>query len=58
MTPRSMLKRLTILLVLFSITTLYAASPQTRPETWEQPMETTSLKNFYKLDGHVYRSAN
>jgi protein tyrosine/serine phosphatase len=52
-----MMKRLTILLVLFSVTTLYAASPQLRPETWAQPVETTSLKNFYKLDDHVYRSA-
>jgi len=52
-----MMKRLTILLVLFSATTLYAAPPQPRPETWAQPLETKSLKNFYKLDDHVYRSA-
>jgi len=52
-----MIKRLTILLVLFSVSTLYATSPQPRPGTWAQPIVTTSLKNFYKLDDHVYRSA-
>jgi protein tyrosine/serine phosphatase len=52
-----MMKRLTILMILFSVTTLYAASPQPRPETWAQPLETKSLKNFYKLDDHAYRSA-
>jgi len=52
-----MMMRLTILLVLFSFTTLSAASPQIRPETWAQPVETKSLKNLYKLDDHVYRSA-
>jgi tyrosine-protein phosphatase SIW14 len=51
------MNRFTLLLVLLSVTTLYAATPQTRPETWAQPIETTSLKNFYKLDDHVYRSA-
>jgi len=58
MTTRSMMKRLTVLLVLFSAATLHAASPpQSRPETWAQPIETKNLKNFYKLDDHVYRSA-
>jgi protein tyrosine/serine phosphatase len=51
------MKRLTILLFLFSATTLYAASPQSRPDTWARPIETKNLKNFYKLDEHVYRSA-
>ncbi len=49
--------RLTLLLFLLSVTTLYAASPQTHPETWAQPVDSKSLKNFYKLDDHVYRSA-
>ena len=57
MTTRSMMKRLTILLFLFFATTLYAASPQPRPDTWAQPIETKNLKNFYRLDEHVYRSA-
>lgn len=57
MTTRSMMKRLTVLLVLFSATTLYAASLEPRPEAWAQPIETRSLKNFYKVDEHVYRSA-
>ena len=57
MTTSSMMKRLTILLVLFSATTLSAALPQPRPETWAQPIENKNLKNFYKLDEHVYRSA-
>lgn len=57
MTARSMMKRLTIVLVLFSATTLNAAAPQARPETWARPIETKNLKNFYKLDEHVYRSA-
>jgi protein tyrosine/serine phosphatase len=52
-----MMKRLTILLMLLSVTTLYAASPQPRPETWAQPIATKKLKNFHKLDDHVYRSA-
>ena len=56
MTSRAMMKRLTILLVLFSATTLYAASAQPRPEAWAQPIETRNLKNFFKLDDHVYRS--
>jgi len=57
MTKKSTMKRLTILLLLFSVSTLYAASPQPRPATWAQPIKTTSLKNFYRLDEHVYRSA-
>lgn len=52
-----MMNRLTVLLVLFSATTLSAASLQPRPEAWAQPIETRSLENFYKLDDHVYRSA-
>jgi protein tyrosine/serine phosphatase len=52
-----MMKRLTIVLVLFSAATLNAAAPQARPETWARPIETKNLKNFYKLDEHVYRSA-
>jgi protein tyrosine/serine phosphatase len=51
------MKHLTLLLVLFSVSTLYAATPQPRPDTWAQPVETANLKNFYKLDEHVYRSA-
>ena len=57
MTTRSTMKRLMVLLFLFSVTTLYAASPQSRPETWARPIEAKNLKNFYKLDEHVYRSA-
>jgi len=57
MTTKSIMKHFTILLLLFSAATLYAAQPQPRPETWAQPLETKSLKNFYKLDNHVYRSA-
>jgi len=56
---RSRMKRLSILLFLFFVTTLYAASPlpQPRPATWAQPIESRNLKNFYKLDERVYRSA-
>jgi len=58
MTPRSIImKHLTRLLVLCTVSTLYAATPQPRPDTWAQPVETVNLKNFYKLDEHVYRSA-
>jgi len=57
MTTSSTMKRFTIVLFLFSVTTLYAASPQPRPDTWAQPIEARNLKNFYKLDEHVYRSA-
>lgn len=51
------MKRLTILLMLLSVTALSTASPRTRPDTWAQPIATKSLRNFYKLDDHVYRSA-
>jgi protein tyrosine/serine phosphatase len=36
---------------------LYAAEQPVRPAEWATPVPSASLKNFYKLDEKVYRSA-
>jgi len=57
MPTKLFLKRLFMMLIVLSFTNALAASPQPRPETWAQPIQSKNLKNFYKLDNHVYRSA-
>lgn len=42
-------------MLLFS--SLHADPVDARPSTWAQPVRTKHLKNFYKLDDKVYRSA-
>jgi len=48
---------LTMLLLVSASTALAADATGTRPALWAQPVATQELKNFYRLDDKVYRSA-
>ena len=45
-----------IFLALWS-STIASADPAVRPESWAKPIKAEHLKNFYRLDEKVYRSA-
>jgi len=47
----------TLLMLLFWYTTLIGAEPSVRPAEWATPVTSAHLKNFYRLDDKVYRSA-
>ncbi len=53
----TILKRTAVLVLALWISTLYAAEQQARPAEWATPVPAAFLKNFYKLDEKVYRSA-
>lgn len=57
MTTKTLTKRLLLLVIVLLVANLCAASSQPRPETWAQPIQSKCLKNFYKLNDQVYRSA-
>lgn len=46
-----------LVLMLWLIPAAYAGSPAARPAHWARPVAAKHLKNFYKLDDKVYRSA-
>lgn len=53
-----MKKRFTLLIMLVLAFPLLSHSGEsTRPARWARPMQAKDLKNFYKLDDKVYRSA-
>ena len=47
----------TVLMLLFWYTPLVGAESSVRPAAWATPVTSAHLKNFYRLDEHVYRSA-
>lgn len=51
------LRHIAMLCVLLWAPSLPAADRSARPETWAKPVKTDHLRNFYKLDDKVYRSA-
>jgi tyrosine-protein phosphatase SIW14 len=55
-TQRKTLITLFVLYFMFLPVSLFSEIME-RPVKWAQPMTGTTLKNFYKLDGRVYRSA-
>jgi len=57
MNKKPVAARIAVLLLLLLITNLHAAEQQARPAEWAKPVPSASLKNFYKLDEKVYRSA-
>lgn len=47
----------TLIVIVLWTTMLPAAEARPRPETWAKPVAAAHLKNFYQLDGKVYRAA-
>jgi len=45
------------LLLLFGAVAAWAEPPRLRPETWAQPVISTELVNWYRVDARLYRSA-
>jgi protein tyrosine/serine phosphatase len=52
-----MLRSLMVLAVLFLAGGVSAAEKKPRPETWAQPVTAEYVRNLYRLDEKVYRSA-
>jgi tyrosine-protein phosphatase SIW14 len=52
-----LLKQFSILMILLSVAALSVAAQQTRPAKWAAPVSSGVVKNFYRLDARVYRSA-
>lgn len=49
---------LLFLLSLLFVPTAFSAAPQAlRPAEWAQPLAATGMKNFYRIDAKLYRSA-
>jgi tyrosine-protein phosphatase SIW14 len=46
-----------LLVALMVLPVLSSQTVEARPSTWAQPVSAKHLKNFYKLDAKVYRSA-
>jgi protein tyrosine/serine phosphatase len=57
MRTKPVITRIAVLILALSIATLSAAEQQARPAEWATPVPAASLKNVYKLDEKVYRSA-
>ncbi|HAS54667.1 MAG: hypothetical protein A2X56_06620 [Nitrospirae bacterium GWC2_57_13] len=51
------MKKLLILLIVFSVSCATAAELKPRSETWAQPVSSKAVDNFFQLDEKVYRSA-
>lgn len=51
------MKKLFILLIIFSVSCATAAELKPRPETWARPVPSQALENFFQLDEKVFRSA-
>lgn len=54
---RLIVKQIAFLFILLWATALSAADIQQRPAQWAQPVEAAELKNFFRLDDKVFRSA-
>ena len=52
-----MTKRIVLLVLILWFAALSAADTQQRPANWAQPVESSALDNFFRLDDKVYRSA-
>ena len=49
--------RFVVILILFAfITACSNSQPKVRPSTWAQKIEHAPIRNFYKVDNHLYRS--
>lgn len=57
MRTKPAITRIAVLILTLWLSTLYAAELQARPAEWATPVPAASLKNFYRLDEKVYRSA-
>ncbi|MEK6744394.1 MAG: dual specificity protein phosphatase family protein [Nitrospirota bacterium] len=57
MRTKIVIPRIAVLILALWVSTISAAELQARPAEWAAPVPSASLKNFYKLDEKVYRSA-
>ena len=54
---RMIIGHLLLLALVFSVPALYGDEPVQRPEKWAVPVKSMAVKNLYRLDDKVYRSA-